>query len=74
MEGRWTITYTHGRQGLLGFLPALRTIDGPETEAVPVVPCDDAAVERAARVIALWTDHPSQVARAVLRAAGDPEA
>ena len=66
MEGRWTIW----KAGL-----KCKAIAGPNCDGVPVVPCDDAAIERAERaVMALpeWdVGDPRQVAEAVLRAAGE---
>lgn len=73
MKGRWTIC--QGR----GDLVIVHGYDGPD--GVPVVPCDDAAVERAAKAARdayheavdkhllkeLWP----RVAEAVLRAAGE---
>jgi hypothetical protein len=72
MDGRWTIN-----QGGAA---------GPWTnEPMPVVPCDDAAIERAAQMLCRegmdyadgWVqgdtdrDYPRLIAEAVLRAAGE---
>lgn len=76
MEGRWTI-YPAWPVG------SRATVDGPErAEKVPVVPCDDEAIERAARgASAAATADPfvgeipfmaaRRIAEAALRAAGE---
>lgn len=79
LDARWTI------RNEVGFG---NYINGPMTVGwVPVVACDDAAIERAATVLAdMWPNdfdparrglfnvHAKQVAEAVLRAAGAPDA
>jgi hypothetical protein len=79
MEGRWTIK-PERLTGVNGGSVILSVAYGPVVEvATPVVPCDDAAVERAAaylRSISL-NDPPHfhgdrrSLAEAVLRAAGE---
>ena len=66
MQGRWT---------LMGCpLGRIVVTDGPSTlgigEEVPVVPCNDAAIERAMRAIPMAGDR-RDIAEAVLRAAGE---
>jgi len=65
MEGRWTITKRNDD---------VRFIGGPGAQEVPVVPCDDAAIERAARALSAGME-PTAIEReqavAVLRAAGE---
>lgn len=66
MEGRWTIAYVGYNEW---------RVDGPlpTTDPTPVVPCDDAAIERAVHAIAgvVSPGYRRAVAEAVLRAAGD---
>lgn len=66
MEGRWIL-----RPNSHPFVSA--TLEGPRVVATtPVVPCDDAALERAAEAIGFWVpEHAEEIARAVLRAAGE---
>jgi len=77
MEGRWTISHAPGEWE--------DEVIGPLAEAMPVVPCDDAAIERAAArsrelsyaddaEIAAALEHGDwneYVAKEILRAAGE---
>jgi hypothetical protein len=71
IEGRWTLYFRPGVRLIEGKAPAA-------TATVPVVPCDDAAVERVARYLHLLRGAEDETpcgncrgdARAVLRAAG----
>lgn len=83
MKGRWTIYYIAG---------AGAVVDGPSVEPrerVPVVPCNDAAIERAARALcdegiraldgtySTWERHADgflAMAERALRAAGETPA
>ena len=71
-EGRWTIwaSATCDRDCILKCADAVLSLS-----ATPVVPCDDAAVERAGAVLNRmfgWTDTYAQhIAETVLRAAGE---
>lgn len=65
MQGRWTI------QGMRNYGHVVRGDDLPDVgQRVPVVPCDDAAIERAMRAIPMAGDRRA-IAEAVLRAAGE---
>jgi len=68
MEGRWTL-YVARAEGITFYMG--KTV--PQGN-VPVVPCDDAAVERAARATAPRghvSDAWREIVREVLRAAGE---
>lgn len=77
VQGRWTIG-----GGYDGARHAVFVFDGPQIppcQHLPVVPCDDAAVERSMNALRAWypsyfagRDHKArEVAEAVLRAAGE---
>jgi len=81
MEGRWTI-YQCPATGRVGLHDSFRTCDCPAPfKAVPVVPCDDAALERGAealiRIAKRWgmgdwqPTGARELAAEVLRAAGE---
>ena len=81
MEGRWTIVLDSHATGFT------QRVEGPGHEGTPVVPCDDAAVERVAAELArqrgwVWAalsdrhhagtrEALRDAATAVLRAAGE---
>ena len=81
MEGRWTIYVGENDEYITDMV-----IPSNNDRRVPVVPCDDAAIERAARMLCHegmsfadgWVqgdtdrDYPRLIAEAVLRAAGTP--
>lgn len=78
MEGRWTIRWQPFKYGMGGYKVGGRE-PWPTEKPTPVVPCDDAAVERAAKAVSDgWAiDEPDaprtarEIAEAVLRAAGE---
>jgi hypothetical protein len=91
VDGRWTLQRCNGcgriAMGRRGTEWCFDTEQREPQTSVPVVPCDDAAVKRAARLLAeMWPDdfdpagrgtfnvRAQQVTTAVLRAAGAPDA
>lgn len=83
MEGRWTIKVVEDVWSQGGRMAVVASGPNPGREPVPVVPCDDAAIERV--VLALWKSRANmrdwrlederkqftRIAEAVLRAAGE---
>ena len=51
VEGRWTITYTPMNSHDWEVAGSPLDWDGMDDPSVPVVPCDDAAIERAAEAV-----------------------
>jgi hypothetical protein len=76
MKGRWTVKLAHN---VCAWGDTMAVVSGPvpTEDPTPVVPCDDAAVERAVRAVGrefsrgfnAWSDR--SIAEAVLRAAGE---
>jgi hypothetical protein len=81
MEGRWTLRRIREIAGERRFgrwevdgLPASYESRDTEVETVPVVPCDDAAIERAIKAYARTDVHAltdRQVVTLIFRAAGE---
>lgn len=69
MEGRWTIWVNSDGERLDDWLDAIDPSAGTE---VPVVPCDEAAVQRVMSELGNWPDGSNlrDMAEAVFRAAG----
>jgi hypothetical protein len=65
MDGRWTIKQTRTRYGVIQWIGGAKV----PREATPVVPCDDAAVERVARVLCRQRCYDWDTAGGLLRTA-----